>query len=50
MSQEIAIRDAYGAALAELGKENQQVVVLEADVGSSSKSIEFGKKFPRKIF
>lgn len=50
MSQEIAIRDAYGAALAELGKENQQVVVLEADVGSSSKSIEFGKKFPERYF
>lgn len=45
-----AIRDAYGEALAELGKENSSIVVLEADVGSSSKSILFGKAFPERYF
>jgi len=46
----IAIRDAYGDALAELGAKNKKVVVLEADVGSSSKSIVFGKTFPDRYY
>jgi len=46
----ISIRDAYGDALAELGAENNKVVVLEADVGSSSKSIVFGKAFPSRYY
>jgi len=46
----IAIRDAYGDALAELGAKNDKVVVLEADVGSSSKSIVFGKAFPDRYY
>ena len=45
MSKTIAIRDAYGEALAKLGAENPKVIALEADVGSSSKSIVFGKRF-----
>lgn len=50
MSNKIALRDAYGAALAKLGKINSKVVVLEADVGSSTKSVEFGKEFPERYF
>lgn len=50
MTQKIAIRDAYGVALAKLGKENNKVIALEADVGSSSKSIVFGKEFPERYF
>jgi len=46
----IAIRDAYGDALAELGAQNKKVVVLEADVGSSDKSIIFGEAFPERYF
>lgn len=46
----IAIRDAYGDALAELGAQNKKVVVLESDVGSSSKSIVFGKRFPERYY
>jgi transketolase len=46
----IAIRDAYGDALAELGAKNEKVIVLEADVGSSSKSIVFGKAFPDRYY
>ncbi|MDR3077548.1 MAG: transketolase family protein [Planctomycetota bacterium] len=46
----IAMRDAYGAALAELGSELPQVVALDADVAGSSKSSVFGAKFPDRFF
>lgn len=45
-----AIRDAFGEALVELGAENPDVVVLDADVAHSSKTILFGKKFPDRFF
>ena len=45
-----AIRDVYGETLAQLGRENKDIVALEADVGSSSKSIVFGKEFPNRYF
>lgn len=50
MAGNIAIRDAYGEALLKLGKVNNKVVALEADVGSSSKSNVFGKAFPERYF
>jgi len=45
-----AIRDVYGDTLAQLGRENENIVALDADVGSSSKSIVFGKEFPNRYF
>ena len=45
-----SIRDAYGEELAKLGEENHRLVVLEADVGSSTKSAMFGKQFPERYF
>ncbi|WP_372999738.1 transketolase family protein [Lutispora sp.] len=45
-----AMRDAYGEALIELGKVNEDVVVLDADVSSSTKSGLFGKVFPERFF
>ena len=45
-----AIRDVYGDTLAQLGRENPNIIALEADVGSSSKSIVFGKEFPNRYF
>ena len=45
-----AIRDVYGDTLAQLGRENPDIVALDADVGSSSKSIVFGKEFPKRYF
>lgn len=50
MSGEIAIRDAYGLALKKLGAVNKKIVVLEADVGASTKSIIFGKEYPERYF
>jgi len=46
----IAIRDVFGEALMELGAANENIVVLEADVGSSTKSITFGKEYPERYF
>lgn len=50
MAKEIAIRDAYGEALLKLGRVNDKIVALEADVGGSTKSIVFGKEFPERYF
>jgi len=50
MSGMIATRDAYGEVLAELGTENEQIVVLDADLSGSTKTGVFGKKFPQRFF
>ena len=50
MGENIAIRDAYGEALKELGEQNKKIVGLEADVASSTKSGIFGKAFPERYF
>lgn len=50
MANKIAIRDAYGEALLKLGKKNDKVVALEADVGSSTKSGVFGGEFPDRYY
>jgi transketolase len=50
MSKMVALRDSFGEALVELGKENSDVVVLDADVSSSTKSALFGKAFPDRFF
>lgn len=50
MIKMVAIRDAYGEALLALGKKNDKIVALEADVGASTKSILFGKEFPERYF
>lgn len=43
-------RQSYGEALVELGKENEKVVVLDADLATATKTIEFAKEFPQKFF
>ena len=46
----IATRDAYGQALAELGATNDKVVVLDADLSKSTKTNDFKKLFPERFF
>ena len=46
----IATRDAYGQALAELGAINDKVVVLDADLSKSTKTNDFKKLFPERFF
>lgn len=46
----IAPREAYGQALVELGQENKDVVVLDADVAKASMTILFKEAFPDRFF
>ena len=48
--ESIAIRDVYGKTLVELGKENKDIVVLDADLTVSTKTAYFGKEFPDRFF
>lgn len=45
-----AAREAYGEALVELGKENPSIVVLDADLSSSTKTSSFAKAYPERFF
>jgi transketolase len=45
-----ATRQAYGEALAELGRINKDVVVLEADLSKSTKTAIFQAEFPERHF
>lgn len=47
---EKATRAAYGEALAELGKGNDKVVVLDADLSKSTMTATFQKAFPDRFF
>lgn len=49
MAKNIATRDAYGEALIELGRENDRIVVLDADLSKSTKTYNFGQKFPQRF-
>ncbi len=46
----IAMRDAFGSKLAELGSRHPELVVLDADVSSSTKSSIFAKAYPDRFF
>lgn len=48
--QAVATRDAYGSALLELGRRNEKVVVLDADLSGSTKTAKFAKAFPARFF
>lgn len=45
-----SVRSAYGKALVELGKENKNVVVLDADLSCSTQTQMFAKEFPERFF
>ncbi|MCD4740763.1 transketolase family protein, partial [archaeon] len=46
----IATREAYGKKLVELGEKNERIVVLDADLSSSTKTCLFAKKFPERFY
>lgn len=46
--KKIATRESYGNALVELGKENPNVVVLDADLAAATKTGVFKKEFPER--
>jgi transketolase len=43
-------RNAYGETLIELGKKYKNLVVLDADLSKSTKTIMFAKKYPDRFF
>ena len=45
-----ATRQSYGEALLELGKENDKIVVFDADLSSATKTNLFAKEFPNRFF
>ena len=49
MADKKATREAYGAALAELG-EKHDFVVLDADLAEATKTVTFKKKFPERFY
>lgn len=46
----IATRESYGKTLVEIGKENENIVVLDADLSKSTKTADFKKVFPERFF
>ena len=46
--KKIATRESYGNALAELGKEHEDVIVLDADLAAATKTGVFKKAFPER--
>ena len=45
-----SIREAFGKKLVELGEKNQNIVVLDADVASSTQTKMFAKAFPERFY
>ena len=48
--KKVATRDAYGKALAALGAEHENLVVLDADLANATKTQTFQKAFPERHF
>jgi transketolase len=45
-----ATREAFGRALVELGRENRDIVVCDADLSKSTMTVYFAKEFPDRFF
>ena len=45
-----ATRQSYGETLEKLGEKYQDIVVLDADLSTATKTINFAKKFPDRFF
>lgn len=50
MADKTATRQAYGKVLVEIGKENPDLVVMDADLSKSTMTAEFAKTFPERFF
>ena len=50
MSEKIATREAYGKALVELGEQNKNVVVLDADLAGATMTKYFKAAHPERFF
>jgi len=50
MLKKSSLREAYGRELLSLARENEQIVVLDADLRGSTMSCYFAKEFPERFF
>lgn len=50
MSDKMATRQAYGEALVALGKEDENIVVLDADLSKSTMTVGFSKEYSDRFF
>jgi len=50
MLQEVSLRETYGKTLVELGRENSDIVVLDADLSWSTMTHFFASEFPERFF
>lgn len=50
LDKKIATRQSYGETLLKLGKENENVVVLDADLAGATKTELFAKEYPDRFF
>ena len=50
MPEQASMREAYGKTLVELGRENQGIVVLDADLSASTMTKYFMEEFPQRSF
>jgi transketolase len=50
MVQEVSLRETYGRTLLELGLENPDIVVLDADLSHSTMTGYFAQRFPERYF
>lgn len=50
MSKVVSTRDVYGETLVKLGEEHEEIVALDCDLSSSTRSALFGNKFPHRFF
>ncbi len=48
--EKVSLRDKYGEVLVELGKEDERIVVFDADLSGSTKTSKFAKAFPDRFF
>jgi transketolase len=50
MAEQLYQRDVYGKTLIELGRQSRNIVVLDADLSSSTRTGLFAKEFPDRFF
>lgn len=50
MAVEVSTRETYGKTLVELGKQNKDIVVLDADLSPSTMTHFFAREFPDRFF
>ena len=50
MADKKATRQAYGKALVEIGRTNEDLIVMDADLSKSTMTAEFAKEFPDRFF